>query len=997
MTLQFSKHMKKNVFYFLVVSLTVINFSFTVFSQESKQNLVTNNFARRVNNSAQDKETSKEEKQRRTRFRTGVLSSSLYGTSGGFTIFDAETLYKGKYLIGGGFNSFGRPGKTRFSQLNISAAYGVTERFEIFFSMTPLHYANVNAPQQLSGSLLKQGLAQPNAVRSSALFNNQNGFFPLHGLIVSGALVGSILPGIAQGINQSVNDPILGITKQAFTTPSFLNDYPFTAQSGMSWGNSLFGGKFRLASLKDKNKKNPQPGTLSEETSKQNKDDTSELFSSAILGYVKIPFYRDGNIFNLSQGSNLFKGSGSGNFDFGFFITTSNYFPVPLFGKKKKIVPRPDDLNCPLLTGILRTNQTTGNITEGESITEETVIDYYTLNFHTNHGYIRNTDPHAGGFKLIDRRDSLVFGYGADTMLNSKVQAVTELRTEKYIGGGTPNLSKYNPFDLTFGVKIYPKGVPGLKELVGNETRTTKFFAISLAYHLSLNAGNNFSTIGGSKHNFIVQLNWGNTRLRGKQTEPEVNREDCTDEQRAAIEGLNIDKNKVEPGETLTIIPRYKNDDSKYFNNTYYYYVDGVQVPSEVDEDNIPTDILRYKVALPPRAEPYYIRFIVQTNYPKVNPQTGLSEAGLGKCRCDEKTISFIVTPPLSNTDLNVELDPKEIGPVSAQRPSTKRLVAKITTSAPNSPQLKWNVPSGTSLEGNEFDRERTLRISGGLMPGVYPVTVVAALGDKSDESNPSVIKVNTPPIVTLHAENPKDLQGVRRGDSIELIASVNDTPDDSHTFVWQLSDPTISGQADYQILSDSTSERYFLNTVNLKPGKYSVRVIAKDSIEDTGESNPIEFEVFEGKSLYFNFDKYNLLKKEKYKLDKEAFWLQNEANRVLRIRIEGNADARGSNAYNYRLACRRAHAAKNYLVKIKKINPARIIITTVSYGETKAKGYNESTWKEDRRVDLLYTRSTDNIELSPDERIRDDCSPSLYSDKSKTHKKRRNQRRIQK
>ena len=72
------------------------------------------------------------------------------------------------------------------------------------------------------------------------------------------------------------------------------------------------------------------------------------------------------------------------------------------------------------------------------------------------------------------------------------------------------------------------------------------------------------------------------------------------------------------------------------------------------------------------------------------------------------------------------------------------------------------------------------------------------------------------------------------------------------------------------------------------------------------------------------------------------------------RVRIEGNADERGSNDYNRRLGLKRAenvraslltHGAGEQQVKVKTLGEAR----------PKLAGHDETSWAENRRADVVY------------------------------------------
>jgi peptidoglycan-associated lipoprotein len=110
------------------------------------------------------------------------------------------------------------------------------------------------------------------------------------------------------------------------------------------------------------------------------------------------------------------------------------------------------------------------------------------------------------------------------------------------------------------------------------------------------------------------------------------------------------------------------------------------------------------------------------------------------------------------------------------------------------------------------------------------------------------------------------------------------------------------------------------------------------------------EIAAFETKSIYFDFDKSNLLPEAMEILKDKAEWLRK--NPSYKVRIEGNCDERGTNEYNLALGERRAHAAKKYLMALG-VSGDRIM--TISYGEERPAvyGHNEAAWAKNRRDDF--------------------------------------------
>ena len=115
---------------------------------------------------------------------------------------------------------------------------------------------------------------------------------------------------------------------------------------------------------------------------------------------------------------------------------------------------------------------------------------------------------------------------------------------------------------------------------------------------------------------------------------------------------------------------------------------------------------------------------------------------------------------------------------------------------------------------------------------------------------------------------------------------------------------------------------------------------------------------------IYFDFDKSTIRSDAAATLDRKLPWLT--ANPGMRIRIEGNADERGSDEYNLALGQRRAASAKRYLVD-HGIAADRFDL--VSYGEERpvCTEHNEACWQQNRRDDFrIVTIGSDRIVVPP-------------------------------
>lgn len=120
------------------------------------------------------------------------------------------------------------------------------------------------------------------------------------------------------------------------------------------------------------------------------------------------------------------------------------------------------------------------------------------------------------------------------------------------------------------------------------------------------------------------------------------------------------------------------------------------------------------------------------------------------------------------------------------------------------------------------------------------------------------------------------------------------------------------------------------------------------DSSTGGGESGTVQSEVLAAlKTIYFDFDKYNLRDDAKRTLEGNAKVLM--ANPRARIVIEGHCDERGTTEYNLALGERRASTARDYLIRL---GVAASQISIISYGEERpvSLGHDEDSWATNRR-----------------------------------------------
>ncbi len=107
-------------------------------------------------------------------------------------------------------------------------------------------------------------------------------------------------------------------------------------------------------------------------------------------------------------------------------------------------------------------------------------------------------------------------------------------------------------------------------------------------------------------------------------------------------------------------------------------------------------------------------------------------------------------------------------------------------------------------------------------------------------------------------------------------------------------------------------------------------------------------------RSVYFAYDDYTI--DPKYQPLVQAHGQFLHTHPAVQIRVEGNADERGSHEYNLSLGDKRAQIVAKEL-ELMGAKPAQV--EAVSYGEErpKAEGHDEAAWAENRRADIRYVK----------------------------------------
>lgn len=106
------------------------------------------------------------------------------------------------------------------------------------------------------------------------------------------------------------------------------------------------------------------------------------------------------------------------------------------------------------------------------------------------------------------------------------------------------------------------------------------------------------------------------------------------------------------------------------------------------------------------------------------------------------------------------------------------------------------------------------------------------------------------------------------------------------------------------------------------------------------------DFVVNVGDRVYFDTDSHDVRTDAQPILDAQSEWLRRYNS--VRVRIEGNADERGTREYNLALGARRANAIRDYLVG-RGVTADRI--STISFGKESPidPGTGEDAWQKNR------------------------------------------------
>ena len=107
-------------------------------------------------------------------------------------------------------------------------------------------------------------------------------------------------------------------------------------------------------------------------------------------------------------------------------------------------------------------------------------------------------------------------------------------------------------------------------------------------------------------------------------------------------------------------------------------------------------------------------------------------------------------------------------------------------------------------------------------------------------------------------------------------------------------------------------------------------------------------------RSVYFDFDSYTVPEQYRSLVEMHSSYLTSHGQQ--KIRIEGNADARGGSEYNLALGQRRSDAVAR-MMTLLGVNSNQIEAVSFVKERPRALGNTEADYAENRRADIVYQR----------------------------------------
>lgn len=104
-------------------------------------------------------------------------------------------------------------------------------------------------------------------------------------------------------------------------------------------------------------------------------------------------------------------------------------------------------------------------------------------------------------------------------------------------------------------------------------------------------------------------------------------------------------------------------------------------------------------------------------------------------------------------------------------------------------------------------------------------------------------------------------------------------------------------------------------------------------------------------KTPHFDFNDTSLLPQDREVLERVATCVTTGPLKGRGLELVGRADPRGTEEYNLALGDRRANSVRTYL---QRLGVTSAQLATKTRGDLDASGQDESSWRQDRRVDIV-------------------------------------------
>ena len=123
-------------------------------------------------------------------------------------------------------------------------------------------------------------------------------------------------------------------------------------------------------------------------------------------------------------------------------------------------------------------------------------------------------------------------------------------------------------------------------------------------------------------------------------------------------------------------------------------------------------------------------------------------------------------------------------------------------------------------------------------------------------------------------------------------------------------------------------------------------QVFAKWTLEDLNAQKPLD-------DVLFAYDSAEISEAGRTVLQKNTVWLQKWI--TTKVTVEGHADSRGTNEYNFALSERRAASVRDYLVSLG-VSASRIAIVSKGEEQPVCTEETEDCWTRNRRGHFIFT-----------------------------------------